>query len=171
MPAAMLRRMAIANRMNRALARLDRIPAGLRPWARSLILGRVVPFVGTAGVRVERLDAAGCELTLAPRRRVQNHIKGVHAAATALLAETATGFAFGVHLPDDKLPLFKHMHIDYVKRATGALRAVAHLTPYQVALMQREPKGDVTIACTVTDAAGIEPVKCTMVWAWIPKAR
>lgn len=167
----MLARMPPDNRLNRALAQVARLPTALQVWARSLVLGRVVPFVGTAGLRVERLDATGCELVITPRRAVQNHIRGVHAAATALLAETATGFAFGVHLPDDKLPLFKHMHIDYVKRATGALRAVAHLTPEQVVRMQQEPKGDVTVACTVTDSTGIEPVHCQMVWAWVPRTR
>jgi acyl-coenzyme A thioesterase PaaI-like protein len=102
---------------------------------------------------------------------VHNHIQGVHAAATALLAETATGLAFGWHLPEDKLPLLKSMHVDYVRRAEGGLRAEAHLAPEQIARMAAEERGSVEVACTVTDASGAEPVRCTMTWAWVPRKR
>ena len=45
--------------------------------------------------------------SIAHRRKVQNHIGGVHATATALLAETATGMVVGMNLPDEKLPRFQ----------------------------------------------------------------
>ncbi len=41
------------------------------------------------------------------RFRVQNHIKGVHACAMAILAESATGTVFGMNVDDSKLPLLK----------------------------------------------------------------
>lgn len=157
------------NQLRRALAPLHRVPASIRPWARSLALGRVVPFVGTAGLVAERLDDAGAVFTLANKRRVQNHIRGVHAAATALLAETASGLCFGWHLPDGKLPLLKAMKIDYVARAQGDLRAEAHLEPDQIAMMQAEERGAVDVAVKVTDEASAEPVRCTMTWAWVTK--
>ena len=116
------------NMLRRALAPIDKLPAFSRTWARSMALGRTVPFVGTAGIVCVELGDEGGEFTIANRRKVQNHIKGVHAAATGLLAETASGLAFGWHLPDDKLPLLKAMNIDYVKRSTGALRATSKLT-------------------------------------------
>jgi uncharacterized protein (TIGR00369 family) len=167
----MLPGMSADNRLARALAPLERLPGWMRPAVRSYVIGRTIPFVGTAGLRIEALDAGRCELSLANRRKVRNHIGGVHAAATALLAETATGLAFGMHLPDDKLPLLKRMQVDYLKRATGGLKAVARLAPEQIAALAREEKGDAAIACTVTDAAGVETVACTMVWAWIPRKR
>lgn len=91
------------------------------------------------------------------RRRVQNHIHGVHAAAMALLAESSTGAVLRMNVPDTSLPLLKSMHIDYVKRATGALRAVAMLTDEQRALLTTEPRGEITVAVTVTDEAGVNP--------------
>ena len=36
--------------------------------------------------------------------QVQNHIKGVHACAMALLAESATGAVFGMNVPDSAIP-------------------------------------------------------------------
>ena len=99
------------------------------------------------------------------------HVGSVHAAAMALLAESSTGFVVGVNLPGDKLPLIKEMNFKYVKRAQGDMHAVAHLTDEQIALMQTQEKGEVTVAVKVTDAQGIEPVLCEMIWAWVPKSR
>lgn len=156
-------------RLARAIARVERLPGFARTWARSFAVGRVIPFVGTAGLRIERLDHERCVIVLENRRRVQNHIGGVHATATALLAETATGMVVGMHLPDSRLPLLKRMAIDYLKRAEGAVRAEAWLDPADVERMQREDKGDVAVPVRVTDAAGAVTVECEMRWAWITK--
>jgi uncharacterized protein (TIGR00369 family) len=153
----------------RAIARVERLPAPLRTWARSFAVGRVIPFVGTAGLRIERLDHERCEIVLPNRRKVQNHIGGVHATATALLAETATGMAVGMHLPDGKLPLLKSMSIRYQKRAEGAVRAAAWLPPADAARMQSDEKGDVVVPVAVTDSAGTVTVECEMCWAWVTK--
>jgi acyl-coenzyme A thioesterase PaaI-like protein len=160
-----------ANRLSRTLARLDRLPAVLRTPARSLILGRIVKFVGTAGLRVEELTGTRARVSLANRSRVQNHIGGVHAAAMALLAETASGFVVGMNVPDDRVPVIKTLQLDYRKRATGGLRAVAELTDEQLASIRDHDKGEVTVAVKLTDDAGVEPVECRMVWAWTPRRR
>lgn len=159
------------NQLARTLARLDRLPAGLRSPLISLVLGRIVPFVGTAGLRFEEISAQRVVVVVRNRRPVRNHIRGVHAAAMALLAETATGFAVGLHLPDDKLPLIKSLKVDYLKRAQGDLRAVAQLSADQIRQVQDQPKGEVTVPVAISDDAGTEPIQCEMVWAWVPKQR
>jgi acyl-coenzyme A thioesterase PaaI-like protein len=161
--------MAADTRLSRALARVERLPGPLRTWARSQAIGRVIPFVGTAGLRIERLDRERCVIALPNRRKVRNHIGGVHATATALLAETATGMMVGMHLPDAKLPLLKRMGVAYLKRAEGAVRAEAWLPAADAARMQNDEKGDVVVPVTVTDAAGTVTVECEMCWAWITK--
>ena len=100
---------------------------------------------------------------------MQNHIGSVHAAAMALLAKSCTGFIVGINLPGDKLPLIKSMNLLYVKRATGDLTAVASLTDEQIALMQTAEKGEVNVNIKVTDATGIVPLECEMIWAWVSK--
>jgi uncharacterized protein (TIGR00369 family) len=160
-----------ANRLSRTLAPLDRLPVGLRTAARSFLLGRIVKFVGTAGLRVEELTAARAVVTIANRTRVQNHIGSVHAAAMALLAETASGFVVGMNVPDERVPVIKSLQLDYRKRATGALRAVATLTDEQRAQIAAQEKGEVDVTVHVSDEAGIEPIECRMLWAWTPKKR
>lgn len=159
------------NQLARTLARFEALPTALRVRVVSLILGRIVPLVGTAGLRFEEVSARRVVVGIRNRRPVQNHIQGVHAAGMALLAETATGFSVGMHLPDDKLPLIKTMQIDYLRRAQGNLRAEAHLSAEQIARMHQQDKGEVTVAVRVTDAAGETPIEARMVWAWVPKTR
>jgi len=158
------------NRLQRQLARLDGLPAALRPWLRNRVLGRAVPFTGTAGIRFEALTPGQVTVALANRRPVQNHIGGVHASAMNLLAETATGMVVGMNVRDDCLPLAKELRMVFRKRATGGLRAVAQLTDVQRAAMQASDKGEVSVAVTVTDEAGVNPVECEFIWAWIPAA-
>jgi uncharacterized protein (TIGR00369 family) len=158
--------MTASTRLSRAIDRVEKLPGPMRTFARSFAIGRVVPFVGTAGLRIEQLDRERCVITLANRRRVQNHIGGVHATATALLAETATGMIVGMHLPDTKLPLLRRLDIQYLKRAEGAVRAEASLRAEDIARMQRDDKGDVLVPVTVADSAGTVTVECAITWAW-----
>lgn len=163
--------MTFSNRMTRQLAPIERLPAPLQRTARSWALRRAVPFTGTARLVYEEVTPGRVVVSIANRRPVQNHIHGVHATAMALLAETATGFVVGMNLPDDKLPLLKSMQIDYVKRAEGGLRASARLSEEQTEALRSQPKGDVEVAVIVTDSAGVEPIRCRMVWAWIERER
>jgi acyl-coenzyme A thioesterase PaaI-like protein len=157
------------NRLRRTLAKLDGLPAPLRGPARNFALRRAVPFTGTAGLDFVALTPERSEIRIANQRRVQNHIRGVHAAAMSLLAETATGMVVGMNVRDDCLPLCKAMQVNFRKRATGGLTARAHLTEAQRASMASQAKGEVRVAVTVTDEAGIEPIECEFVWAWVPK--
>ena len=128
-----------------------------------------VKFVGTAGLTITGTDLKSVTFVQKNRKKVQNHIGSVHAAAMALLAESATGFVVGLNLPGDKLPLIKTMNLKYVKRSKGDMKAVAWLTEEQIELMKSEPKGDVLVNVKVTDETGDEPVLCEMNWAWVEK--
>ncbi len=158
------------NRLVRSLQQLDAVPAFARGWARNLVLHRAVPFTGTAGLDFAVMTPQCVEITVANERRVQNHIKGVHAAAMTLLVETATGMVVGMNVRDDCLPVVKELKVAFKKRAHGALRAVATLSEQQRALMQQVDKGEVTVAVQVTDESGAQPIECEFIWAWIPSA-
>jgi acyl-coenzyme A thioesterase PaaI-like protein len=163
--------MAFTNNMTRAMRPFQTLPASLRQRAISLILGRYVPYVGTSGLLYEEITETRVVVSIKNRRKVQNHIKTVHAAAMALLAETASGFVVGVNLPDDRLPLIKTLKIDYTRRSSGDLRAVATLTPADIERIRNEPKGEVLVPVVLTDATGEQPVICEMLWAWTSKKR
>jgi len=49
------------------------------------------------------------------------------------------------------------------------MSAIANLTDEQIALMQTAQKGEVNVKVQITDAKGIEPLECEMIWAWVLK--
>lgn len=159
------------NKLSRLVTKVSTAPAFLQSFLLSQLFGRAVKFAGTAGIQIQQLNFQQARLVQKNRRKVQNHIGSVHAAAMALLGESATGFLVGMHVPDDRLPLLKSMHLDYVKRATGQLTAIASLTPEQIANIRNQEKGEVTVQVQLLDEVGVEPVLAQFVWAWVPKKR
>lgn len=155
------------NRLEKQVNRLKGYPNWVLSWA----IGRIVPFVGTASIYFEKMSRDEVILSLNNRRKVRNHIGQIHAAGMMLLAETATGMVVGMNVPDDKLPLIKSMSTRFVKRSTGAMRAVAKLSPEQIREIETVEKGEVTVPVTITDAAGVEPIEVEAVWAWIPRKK
>jgi len=159
------------NKLSRLVAKIHRAPIFLQSWLLSQLFGRAIKFAGTAGIVIKQLNFQQAVLVQGNFRKVQNHIGSVHAAAMALLGESASGFLVGMHVPDDRLPLLKSMHLDYVKRATGQLTAVAVLSDEQIQQIREQEKGELTIRVQISDQLGVEPVVAEYVWAWIPKSR
>ncbi|NQD38240.1 DUF4442 domain-containing protein [Permianibacter sp. IMCC34836] len=157
------------NRLSRLFTRCKSLPAPLQSFAMSFLFGSAVKFFATARIRITEAEHGRVIMVIRNRRKVQNHIKGVHATAMALLAESATGLVLGMSLPDDKLPLMKTMKVNYVKRAQGDLKAIATLSPEQLRAIENDERGDIVIAVTVTDSEGNEPLQAEMLWAWRPK--
>ncbi len=161
----------VSNWLSRQINRINFMHKALRPRLLSMLMGRIVPFVGTAGVKIEEMTEERVVASLRNKRKVRNHIRGLHAAAMTLAAETATGFVVVMNLPEGKLPLMKSLKVDFVKRATGGMRFVAELNDDQRAQMRDEPKGAVTVKVNAKDDMGQECIRCEMIWAWVPKKR
>jgi acyl-coenzyme A thioesterase PaaI-like protein len=157
------------NKLSQIVRNIQRLPKFVQRTAFSYTLGNTVKFVGTSGVVFKKMSPTEVVLTLANKPKVQNHIQQIHAAATALLAETATGMIVGMNLPNDKIPLIKNMSINYIKRSQGDQKAVATLSEEAIELIKTTPKGELLIPVTITDSVGTEVIKATMLWAWIPK--
>jgi len=163
--------MSKPNRMNRIVSKINLLPDIIRQRALTLGVTRMVPYVGTSLIRVEELTEDRVVASIPNKHKVQNHIKNVHATAMALLAETTSGFVTAMNLPDDKLPLIKSLHVDFKKRTTGAMRAVATISAEQKEKICKEPRGDFPVEVHVTDASGAEPIRCEMIWAWVPRKK
>lgn len=159
------------NRLAKIVSNIYQLPAFMQRTALSYTIGNVVKFVGTAGIRFEKMTTTEVVLTLNNKRKVQNHIGQVHAAATALLAETATGMVVGMNLPDDKIPLLQTMEVQYTKRSQGQQRAIATLSEEAIQQLHELDKGSVEVPVIVTDEVGTQVVDVLMRWAWIPKKR
>ncbi len=153
------------------VSNINKLPTPLKVRTLTMFFGRVIPFAGTSNIQIEELNQDRSVLIVKNKKKVQNHIKGVHAAAMALLAESATGYLCGMNCPDDKLLLIKSMNLNYVRRAKGDLKAVAELTEEQRQNMINNEKGDISVKITVTDEDNKEPLTCEMIWAWVPKKR
>lgn len=155
--------------LERRLRPLRALPGPLRLWVASRLIGHAVPFVGTGGLRVEALERDGVRLALPLRRRVSNHLGSAHAAAVALLAETAGGLAFAFHLPEQRTPVVKHMGIDYLRIARGRLTARAAVPSDALRSLHHDARGEVTVPVDITDETGAGLVTCHMVYAWFTR--
>lgn len=143
----------------------------MRVKALSTLFGTTVKFTGTTGIKVEELTNSHSIVTLKNKKSVQNHIGSVHAVASVLIAESATGYLIGMNISDECVPVIKTIKADYVKRAKGDMRAEASLTKEQIKDIQSSTKGETVVKVKVTDAENKEPILMEMVWAWTPKKR
>jgi uncharacterized protein (TIGR00369 family) len=163
--------MAKPNRLTTTVNIFQKLPESIRTFALSKALGRVIKYAGTSGLRFEKLTPNECIVVIPNRKKVQNHIGSVHAAAMGLLAETATGFMTGLTVPDNRIIVIKSMNLVYLKQATGDMTAVATFSDEQVEFIKNNEKADIDVPVVITDAKGVETVKATMVWAWAPKRK
>ncbi|CCI45730.1 unnamed protein product [Albugo candida] len=147
------------------------VPDSLKSRAFSLLFNTQVKMAWLCGIKVETWNQTRATASLKNRLRVQNHIGSIHACGMALLAESTTGMVFGINVPETCVPLLKSMKIDYNRRATGDLSAVATLTPDQITSIQSMEKGSVRVGVQVRDSEEKEPIECEVVWAWTTKKR
>ena len=157
------------NRLNRVMNNLERLPAGWQTRVRSFIIGKIIPFAGTASCRVEKLTNNVCVVKIKKRRKVGNHIGTLHAAAMALAAESATGFVTAMNVPDSRVLVIRNMNLTYLKRTKGDLTATATLSDADLERLKNEEKGDISVPVVLKDAEGTESVTAEMIWAWTPK--
>jgi len=160
------------NKMASAVRTMEKyLPSTFHSFGYTFLFNNMVKLAGTAGLRVEKLNAREVEVTLRNTKKIQNHIGGLHACSMVLAAESATGMIVGMNVPDTHLPLIKTMKIDFVRRCVGDIRATAHLTADDLKRINEDDKGDVKIDVVVKDESGKEPIKAEMIWAWINKKR
>jgi len=160
------------NKMASSIAKMQSIlPKSLHPMAITYLFNNMVKLAGTAGIRIESLTQTNAKLSLANKRKIQNHIGGLHACSMALAAESATGILVGMNVRDSHLPLIKQMKVDFVRRCEGDIRCEASLSDEDYNRIHTEDKGEVWVQCKVEDESGKEPIKAHMLWAWVAKKR
>lgn len=148
-------------RLRKSWQRLSRLPGGKLLF--SLLVGRMTPYTGTLGARVEELEPGWCRVALRDRRRVRNHLASVHAMALANLAELASGLAVLVGLPPGVQGIVTGFSISYEKKARGRLVAECRVNVSDVTA-EREQEA----AVTVMDEAGAVVARATARWRLRP---
>jgi acyl-coenzyme A thioesterase PaaI-like protein len=152
---------APGERLRALWRRLAPLPGGKTLF--SLLLGRMTPYSGTIGARVEELSPGFCRASLRDRRRVRNHLASVHAMALANFAELTSGLAVLAGLAPGVQGIVTSFSISYQKKARGRLIAECRVNGLEVTV-EREQEA----AVTVSDAAGDVVARATAKWRLRP---
>ena len=144
----------------------------LRPPLVTRAVGTVIPFVATAGCFIEAYGPTRVAVRVDNRKAVQNHLGGLHAAALALLAETASGLVVALNVQPASTPLLRTMDVSFDRLARHPVQAEATLSTEEATRIQSRPIGkiDVDVALTAPDD-DTTLVSSTLQWAWVPEER
>lgn len=145
--------------------RIEKLPSSLSLL--SFFVGRLVPYTGTMGAKVIKIQETSVVVLLPDRRRVRNHLNSIHAIALANLGELATGLALHLPLSENHRGILKSIEVVYLKKARGDIEAHAQMDP------QKIPKvGSATIAiqAELRDRAKDVVAQVTAHWLVSPKS-
>ena len=155
----------MANKFGKIISKVNRMPRFMRSFLLTKIFCSTVKYAGTSSIKLISVSHTKAVLSLENKKKVQNHIGGVHAIAAALLAESATGIVFGMNVPDTCVPLLKSMTFHFQRRMQGNLSAVAVLSLADIEQIEN------SVSVEITDESDQQPIVCEMEWAWVTKRR
>ncbi len=153
--------------MNQALSAWKRLET--KPFGKTLFSRFVcfkAPYFATISPRFEELRPGFVRVSMRKRRGVTNHIGTVHAIAMCNLAELAAGTMTEVSIPGSMRWLPKGMQVEYVKKSTGGVHAVATLPD-----VAEGPGRDVPAAVEIRDDAGEVVCRATITMWVSPRKR
>lgn len=137
--------MSQATRTLKVWERFAVVPGG--KWAFSELVCLKAPFFGSIRPRFQEIEHEYCKVRITKRRSVLNHLGTVHAIAMCNMAELAGGTMTEVSVPATHRWIPKGMSVEYLKRATTDLVAVA--TPVQA--MDWSAPGEHKVKVEVSD--------------------
>lgn len=164
--------MSSTNPFARIADRYADVPSRLRRPLVTHAVGNVIPFVATTGCFIETYTPTQVAVRVDNREALQNHLGGLHAAALALLAETASGLVVALNVPPASSPLLRTMDVSFEAFARQAVRAEATLPPEESRRIRSRRIGrvDVTLSLTAPEEDTIFATS-RLEWAWLPEER
>ena len=137
--------------------RLSRVPFGRTLF--SILIGRMAPYTGSMGARIQELSPGYSRWTLRDRRGVRNHLNSVHAVALVNLAEVASGTAMLTALPPGTRGIVTGLSMQYFKKARGTLTAQC-----RCAVPEMNAQTSCDVHADIRDADGDVVAKGTVNW-------
>lgn len=119
-------------------------------WLFARVICLQAPYFSTIRPRIDRLEPGACEARMRKRRAVLNHVGSVHAIALCNLAELTAGLVTDVSIPLTHRWIPKGMTVEYLRKATTSVRAIA---TYPAAEVGAKP-ADVTVPVDVSGEDG-----------------
>lgn len=141
--------------------RLTRWPGGHWFFAQAVCLR--APYFRTIRPRFRVLEPGRCEIEIADRRRVHNHIGTVHAIALCNLAELSAGMMLEASIPPRMRWIPKGMSVEYLKKARGTMRAAA--TP-DIPVIESQTGYELPVTVLVRNPGGEEVFRANILM-WI----
>ncbi len=138
--------------------RLSGYPGGARLF--SAFLGRVVPYSGSIGARVDTLEAGRSRVLLPDRRANRNHLNSLHAIALVNVAELASGLALITSLPPGARGILTGFRVTYSKKARGMIAAESQ----SEVLAQVPDRRKVDVPVTLKNAEGTVVAEAIAEW-------
>jgi acyl-coenzyme A thioesterase PaaI-like protein len=148
--------------------RLSALPFG--PWLFSRVVCFKAPYFASISPHIVDLRAGRCEVRMKKRRAVTNHIGTVHAIAMCNMAELGAGTMMEASLPASHRWIPKGMSVEYLKKATSDLSAVAALEPLpEFSGPEFASARDVVVPVAVSDLTGVVVVRAAITMRVSPK--
>ncbi|HEX3867744.1 MAG TPA: hotdog fold domain-containing protein [Gemmatimonadaceae bacterium] len=145
-------------------ARLAPLPGGRALF--SMLIGRMAPYTGSIGARVERLEPGYARWTLRDRRAIRNHLRSIHAVALVNFAEVTSGTAMLMSLPPGIRGIVTALSISYEKKARGTLTCECHCdVPRTLAT-----ETSLTVNAVIRDSAADVVANASVTWRLSPPA-
>ena len=141
---------------------MSRYPGGKRLF--SQVLARMVPYTGTVGATVLRLEPGRCQVELTDRRGIRNHLGSIHAVALMNVGEMASGLSLVAGLPESARAILVKFQIEFKKKARGRL-----LSECSCEIPPSDKPIDVELVSKITDEAGHVVAEVHALWKVGPK--
>ena len=103
--------------------KMSSLPMGRKLFSKALCLK--APYFGSIKPLMTDLRPGKAEVRVKKHRAIQNHLGTVHAIAMCNMAELAGGMMTDVSIPTTHRWIPKGMKVEYLKKATSDLTAVA----------------------------------------------
>jgi acyl-coenzyme A thioesterase PaaI-like protein len=137
--------------------RMNWLPGGKRLFA--FFLARFIPYTGSMGPLIQKIDRGLSEVLLRDRKAVRNHLDSIHAIALINVGELASGLALMSLLQDTQMGILVKIEAHYLKKARGDLVAKGFCSPIPL-----ECQGEWPVTSEIYNQAG--EVACRVFATW-----